>query len=97
MKPPIDIATRVSRELSALVERLTVDADRDEPPTLADVRRAARRWAHTAGRLGERLHPQLSASMLDEIDNLIDEFGPEAPAVDFVTARAGSFFATFWI
>jgi len=88
MKPPMDVATRVSRELSIVLERLVGDADRDEPPTLDDVRRVARRHSSAAGRRDEVLHPQQSLSLLDEIESLIEEFGPEALAIDFVPAKA---------
>ncbi len=88
MKLPIDVGTRVSRELSLLMDGIAADPDRDEPPTLADVRMALRRSARSANALDERLHPQLSASALDEVDKLIEDFGPEAPAVDFIAAKA---------
>jgi hypothetical protein len=69
------------------METLVSDPDRDEPPTLADVRSAVRRASAASERLDERLHPQQSASVLDEIDELVEEFGPEAPAIDFVAAK----------
>jgi len=88
MKLPIDVASRVSRELSTLIERLATDPDREEPPTLADVRTVVSRRVGAAGRREESMHPQQSASMLDEVDDLIAEFGAEAAAVDFVAAKA---------
>ena len=81
MKIPIDVATRVSRELSTAVETMVNDADREEPPTLADVRAAIRRRASAAERREEALHPQQSTSILAEVDDLIEEFGPDAPAI----------------
>lgn len=88
MKLPIDVASRVSPELSAFMERLIGDPDREEPAVLGDVRDAARKGSSAAVRLDETVHPQQSASMLDEIDDLIEEFGAEAPAIDFVAAKA---------
>jgi len=40
MKLPIDIATRVSAELSAFIETLVNDPDREESPTLEEARNA---------------------------------------------------------
>ncbi len=88
MKIPIDVATRVSRELSTAVETMVNDADREEPPTRADVRAAIRRRASAAERREEALHPQQSTSILAEVDDLIEEFGPDAPAIDFAAAKA---------
>ncbi len=88
MKPSIDISTWVSGELSSLMERMAGDPDRAEAATLGDVRAAVRRRTTAAERREESLHPQQSASALVEIDNLVDEFGSDALAIDFVAAKA---------
>lgn len=88
MKYPIDVSSRVSRELSTVLDRLANDPDREGVPTLADARAIVARRVGDAGRRDEAMHPQLSASMLDEIDGLIAEFGGEAPAADFVASKA---------
>ena len=88
MKPSMDIATRVSAELSRTIEELVNDPDREEPPTLGDVRNLVRRHTGDAERHDLRFHPQERASMLAEIEALVGEFGPEAPAIDFVAAKA---------
>ncbi|MGE5169336.1 MAG: hypothetical protein ACM3JC_03075 [Rudaea sp.] len=88
MKAPIDIATRVSPQLSAAIEKLVNDPDREEPPTLYDVQSAVRRHTSDAERHDLLFRPQERASMLAEVDGLVDEFGPEAPAIDFVSAKA---------
>jgi hypothetical protein len=88
MKLSIDISTQVSGELSSLMERMTGDPDRAEPATLGDVQAAVRRRTSAAERREESLHPQQSASILGEIDNLVDEFGSDALAIDFVAAKA---------
>jgi hypothetical protein len=88
MKPSTDPASRVSSELSALMESVVGDADREAPPTLEDVRSRIRKRSSAADRREETLHPQQRASLLAEIDDLVDEFGGEAPAIDFITAAA---------
>lgn len=87
MKLPIDIATRVSAELSAFVERLVNDPDREEPPTLEDARNALR------GRGGDNaaqaaMHPQDRDSALAELEGLIEEYGGDMLAHYFVAAKA---------
>jgi AcrR family transcriptional regulator len=89
IRPPIDVAARVSAELSKLFERLVNDPDREAPPTLEDVRAVLlRRRSPSPQRETEFLHPQDRSSALGELDRLIEEYGKEAPAADFVAARA---------
>ena len=88
MRPSTDPASRVTSELSALMERMVGDPDREAPPTLEDVRSRIRRRSSAADRRDETLHPQQRASLLAEIDDLVDEFGGEAPAIDFITVKA---------
>ncbi|MGE5089910.1 MAG: hypothetical protein ACM3QY_12340 [Candidatus Levyibacteriota bacterium] len=88
MKPSTDAATRVSSELSALMETMVDDPDREAPPTLEDVRSVVRARSSAADRREETLHPQQRASLLAEIDDLVDEFGGDAPAIDFVATKA---------
>jgi len=85
---PIDVATRVSAELSKLIERLVNDPDREESPTLEDARAALLRRSPSPQRETELLHPQDRTSALGELDGLIEEYGKEAPAADFVAAKA---------
>jgi hypothetical protein len=88
VKSPIDIASRVSPQLSATIATLVNDPDREEPPTLGDVRSAVRRHTSDGERHDLRLRPQERASTLAEVEALVEEFGPEAPAIDFVAAKA---------
>jgi hypothetical protein len=88
IRPSIDVATRVSAELSAFIETLVNDPDRDGAPTLFDVRRALRVEGDDGMRETEYLHPHERGLLLVEVDDLIDEFGDEAPAIDFVSATA---------
>ena len=87
IRPSIDIATRVSPELSALLEKTAADPDRESPPSLGEVRALLRRRS-AAARQTEFLHPSDADSLLAELDALIDEFGPEAGAASFVVSQA---------
>jgi hypothetical protein len=88
MKMPIDIATRVSRELGSVIEEMVDNPEREEPPTLGDVRYVISQMTDEADRRDEAMHPQERTSVLREIDDLVDEFGDEAPAVDFLAVKA---------
>jgi hypothetical protein len=87
IRPSLDIATRVSAGLSALLENTAADPDREAPPSLGEVRALLRRRRATA-RQTEFLHPSDADSLLAELDALIDEFGPEAGAASFVVSQA---------
>ena len=84
MKLPIDIATRVSAELSAFIETLVNNPDREEPPTLNEARNALLK----RGRADATMHPQDRNSALAEIDGLIEEYGGDMLAYHFVVAKA---------
>jgi hypothetical protein len=88
IRASFDAATRVTPELSAFIEKLVNDPDREEPPTLETVRSVLRR--RSSGELWkeELLHPQEKDSLIKELDGLIEEYGGEALAIDFVAARA---------
>jgi hypothetical protein len=84
---PIDIATRVSAELSAFIERLVNDPDREESPTLEEARNALRGSDRdTAAQAA--MHPQDRDSALAEINGLIEEYGGDMLAHYFVVAKA---------
>lgn len=87
LRPSLDVATRVSRALSDIIEALVNDPDREEPPTLETVRAALRGYGAAAGP-DAALHPQDETSVLVELDRLIEEYGRDALAIDFVTAKA---------
>lgn len=84
---PIDVATRVSPELSDILEKLVNDPDREEPPTMEEVRALVEEGDASAAELG-LLHPQDKTSMLSELDGLIEEFGGDVLANDFVISKA---------
>ncbi len=85
IRNPIDVATRVSPNLSALIESRLNDADIDQPITLATIRAFVVGLLPTAFTETEQLHHfDVNESLLDELDGLIDEFGETALAIDFV-------------
>jgi hypothetical protein len=87
MRASIDVASRVSPELSAAIETISNNPDLEEPPTLADVRAMLARTGSDAEQLGA-LHPQERGVLLVELEDLMEEFGEQAPASDFVTVMA---------
>ena len=88
IRPSIDAAMRVSRELSAVLEALVNDPDRESPQTLEEAHAALLRRRAPGARETEFLHPQDSASLLVQLDGLIEEYGGEAALADFITAKA---------
>lgn len=88
MRPPIDVATRVSPELSAVMEQMINDPDREEQPTLAQLRAALRESKGEEAMEVESLHPQDRISLTAELDDLIEEYGDDAPVIDFVVTKA---------
>lgn len=89
MRLPIDIASRVSEELSKILEAAVNNPDADEAPTLGSVRYMIRKNGGAELFEAERLHFDQGQSLLAELDGLIEQFGEDAPAVDFVTVKAG--------
>jgi hypothetical protein len=87
LRPSFDVATRVSRALSDVMETLANDPDREEPPTL-DAVRAALRARGAPDDSAEFMHPQEDATALAEVDRLIEEYGGDALALDFVVSKA---------
>src|SRR3972149_2707830 len=87
MKLPIDIATRVSAELSAIIEALVNDPDQEEPPTLEEARNALLE-SGSGDAAQAAMHPQDRNSALAEIDGLIEEYGGDMLAHYFVVAKA---------
>jgi hypothetical protein len=86
IRNPIDIASRVSPELSDLIETIIDKLDTDEPITLSAVRSFI-----TPGGMDESEemhHFDTDESLVDELDVLIDQFGESAAAVDFIHAFA---------
>ena len=89
LRNPIDIASRVSPELSMLIEAVINNFDTDEPITMAAVRSFIGNEMPAEIGEGERLHHFDNAeSFVDELDGLIEQFGESAIAEDFISAFA---------
>ena len=85
----IDIATRVSPNLSALIESCVNDPDAEQPVTLTAVRTFINGLLPPSLSEAERLHHvDIDASLLDELDALIEEFGDDTLAIDFAQTTA---------
>jgi hypothetical protein len=69
------------------MERLVNNPDREQPPTLNDVRNALFSLSVEEAHAAE-MHPQQRDSSLIELDDLVDEFGGDVLAVNFIAARA---------
>lgn len=89
IRNPIDIASRVSPELSGLIETLINQLDTDEPITLASVRSFIKHELPDEIDEDEHLHHfDIDESVIDELDELIEQFGESAAAMDFIYAFA---------
>jgi len=84
---PVDVSSRVSSRLSALLSSRVENPECEQPVTLRSVRRFLADLLPKDFK--EALHRfDISDSPLDELDALIEEFGGSALAVDFVQANA---------
>jgi len=89
IRNPIDVASRVSPRLSALLGSRVNNPECEQPVTLMAVRRFLADLLPDDFKEAERLHHfDVDVSMLDELDALIEEFGGTALAVDFVQVNA---------
>ncbi len=86
---PIDVASRVSPNLSALLSSRVNNPECVQPVTLRAVRRFLADLLPAAFNEAESLHHfDVSESLIDELDALIEEFEGTALAVDFVQVKA---------
>lgn len=89
IRNPIDIASRVSPELSSLIESLIDQLESGEPVTLTAVRSFIKHGMPDEVDEDERLHHfDVEESVIDELDELIEQFGESAAAMDFIYAYA---------
>lgn len=89
IRTPIDIASRVSPELSTLIEGIINQLETDEPVTLAAIRSFIANDLPAEFNESEQLHHfDSNESLIDELDALIEGFGESAAAMDFVSAFA---------
>ena len=85
----IDADVYVSPELSSFIDRIVNDPDIEQLPSLSQVRDYLDGLLSEPFTESEHLHHfDVSSSILDELDTLIDEFGPSALAVEFSQAKA---------
>jgi len=88
LRNPIDIASRVSPELSSLIEILINQLDSDEPVSLALVRSFIMHEFDGMEEEEHMHHFDVDESVVDELEELIGQFGESAAAVDFISAFA---------
>ncbi|WP_018078656.1 hypothetical protein [Thiobacillus denitrificans] len=85
----IDVASRVSPPLSALLRSRIDNPECEQPVTLMAVRRFLGDLLPADFNEAERMHHfDVSESLLDELDALIEEFGATALAVYFTQVAA---------
>lgn len=85
----IDVASRVSPNLSALLTSRINNPESEQPATLMAVRRFLADLLPADFGESERMHRfDVSESLIDELDALIEEFGAGALAVDFAQVQA---------
>ncbi len=91
IRNPIDVATRVSPELSELIASIIDQQDSEEPLTLAAVRAFITHEYADEGdedETEEMHHFDVEESLVDELDELIEQFGESASAEDFISVFA---------
>lgn len=89
IRNPIDIASRVSPELTSLIETLINQLETDEPVTLGAIRAfITHEMPDEVSEAEEMHHFDVTESVVDELDELIAGFGESAAAVDFVYSFA---------
>ncbi|MBS0424507.1 MAG: hypothetical protein JSR71_08830 [Proteobacteria bacterium] len=89
IRNPIDVATRVSPNLSALIASRLNRSAFAEDITLATIRDFVTGVLSDAFTETEQLHHfDINESLLDELNALIEEFGETALAIDFVQEMA---------
>ena len=89
IRNPIDIASRVSANLSALIEDRVNKSELEQDITLAIIRDfVAELLSDAFTETEERHHFDINESLLDELNALIEEFGESALAIDFVQENA---------
>ena len=89
IRNPNDIASRVSPELSDLIQTVIDRLDSDEPVTLGAIRSfIVHELPAEIDESEEMHHFDTDESLVDELDELIEQFGESAVAVDFIYAFA---------
>jgi len=84
IRNPIDIASRVSPELTSLIETIINQLETDDLITLGAIRSfISHEMPDEMSEAEEMHHFDVDGSVVDELDELIAGFGESAPAVDF--------------
>ena len=85
VRNPIDVATRVSPNLSALIENRINRSEPGQIVTLETMREFLTSLLSDAFTETEQLHHfDVNESLLDELNALIEEYGETAAAIDFI-------------
>lgn len=89
IRNPIDVATRVSSNLSTLIENRANRSEPGQDITLGTIHDFVTGLLTDAFTETEQLHHfDINESLLDELNALIEEFGETASAIDFVQETA---------
>ena len=89
IRNPIDIASRVSPELTGIIETIISQLETGEPVTLAAIRSfIANDLPGEIDNTEHMHHFDVDESVVDELDELIGQFGESAAAMDFIYAFA---------
>ncbi|MBZ0092758.1 MAG: hypothetical protein K8F27_11145 [Sulfuricellaceae bacterium] len=89
IRNPIDVSSHVSPQLSALIESRVNDPDAEQAVTLSEVRAFLAGLLPGPFKAAESFHRfDIDTSILDELDALIEEYGGDRLAVDFVQTGA---------
>ena len=89
IRNPIDAAVYASPQLSEFIKMRVNDPDVDHPLTLEQIRDYLDDLLSDSFSEAELMHHfDNGESLLDELDGLIEEYGPDALADDFSQARA---------
>ncbi|NMF87716.1 hypothetical protein [Aromatoleum petrolei] len=89
IRNPIDASVRVSTRLAELIESRCNDPDVDQPITLGQLRTLVADVLPPSVKAAERMHHfDVEESDLDELDALIEEYGEDSVAVDFLQVSA---------
>ncbi|HVC50108.1 MAG TPA: hypothetical protein VND43_08120 [Burkholderiales bacterium] len=89
IRNPIDASIYVSPQLSEFIERWVNDMDIEQPITLAQMRNYLLGLLPESFKQTERMHHfDISESILDELDALIEEYGQSALASEFLQTNA---------
>lgn len=88
MSYAIEVDSRVSEELSEFIEALVNNPDIELPVTLGYVRDVLQDSSGNGVEEEEHHHFGNESSLQAEIESLIDEYGADVLAVDFIIAKA---------